>query len=255
MKVQTEAEKFMEGVKGDESVDLDALNGQVTKIEVAPVKDVDPEEVPESIKNRQHKRLEQRLQAERETNIALNARLKAQEEFRQNVVKEIPIDNRFKRLFGEDEKGIEISKHFTEILNERDAKVREEALKEFESRAERQKREEAEAVSSYESKIESGLESIEDVYGIDMTSEASAKSRKEFLDFVTKIAPKDADGSPIELPDLVGAYEVFKSTKSPVQNTRRTEIAARSMQQSGQPNMKQEQLSDEARWLKQNGII
>ncbi len=253
---KTEVEKFMEGVKGDESVDLDALNGSVSKTEEAPEKADDPEKVPESIKNRQHRRLEQRLQAERESNIALNARLKAYEDFKENVSKELPIDDRLAKIFGTDTpEKIELAKHFTDVLKDFGSKAKQEAIEELKEEQRRIEREESEEVASYESKIESGLESIEDEYGVDLTSEKSEKDRKAFLDFVTKIAPKDEDGSPIELPDLVGAYEVFKSTKTAPQTNRRTEIASRSMQQSGQANMKQEQISDEARWLKQNGII
>ncbi len=243
---KSETDKFLEGIK-DESIDLETKEVITEKID-------DPEKVPESIKNRQHRRLEERLQKERETNIALNERLKAKEDLMQNVVKEVPIDSRLKRLFGEDEKGLEIAKHFTEILSETKGQAREEAIKELRAESERMKREEAEQIRTYESKIESGLESIEDEYNVDLTSQSSVKSRKEFLDFVTKIAPKDKDGSPTELPDLVGAYEVFKNLK-PKESNRRTEIASRSMQTVGQPNLEKERISDEEKWLIDNGII
>lgn len=253
---KTEVEKFMEGVKGDEAVDLDALNGSVAKTEVKADEVKDPEEVPESIKNRQHRRLEQRLQAERESNIALNARLKAYEDFKQNITKEIPVDDRLVKIFGNDTpEKVELAKHFTEILSEYTGKAKKEAIEELKAEQARLASEEAEEIASYESKIESGLESIEDEYGVDLTSDKADKDRKSFLDLVTKIAPKDEDGSPVELPDLVGAYEIFKNSKPVTQNSRRTEIASRSMQQSGQASVKQDQMSEEARWLRQNGII
>lgn len=250
---KTEVEKFLEGVKQDAEEPIETLDPKV------PAKDdlngdPDPEKVPESIKDRQHRRLQARLQTEREANIILNERLKAKEETIQNVSREIPIDSRLKRLFGEDEKGIEISKHFTEILNEYKGSARTEAIKQLREELAEEKTKEAAAISSYESKIESGLESIEDEYGVDMTSDSASKSRKEFLDFITKIAPKDKDGSPIELPDLVGAYEVFKSTKAPATSSRRTEIASRSMQPSGKVDVQKEQMDDTERWLQQNGI-
>ncbi len=249
MKQKSETEKFLEGIKGDEQIDLEP------KVEVAAKAEVDPEDAPESIKNRQHRRLEQRLQKEREANMVLNERLKAKEETIQNVVKDIPIDSRFKRLFGEDEKGLEIAKHFTDILGEVKANAITEAEERAYARIARERAEEAEEVSKYESKIEAGLESIEDEFGVDLTSDKAEKDRKAFLDFTAKIAPKDDDGNPIELPDLVSAYEIFKSTQKPKENTRRTEIAARSMQQSGQTNLREEQVSDEEKWLVQNGII
>lgn len=246
--MKSEVEKLFEGIKGDEPVDIEI------KPEVVPEKDEDPEKVPESVKNRQHRRLQERLQAEREANIILNERLRAESEARQNVTKVLPVDARLSRIFGTDTpEKIELAKHFTEILSETRGQARKEAVEELRAEQQRSEQAEAEEVASYETKIESGLEAIEDEYGVDMSTD---KARKEFLDFVTKIAPKDADGSPIELPDLVGAYEIFKDiNKAPKQNSRRTEIASRSMQSSGQTDLKQEQVSDEEKWLVQNGII
>ncbi len=251
--IKTETEKFFEGLKEDGQVNLDTMNVPEKSV---PEKVDDPEKVPESIKNRQHKRLEQRLQAERESNIELAARLKVYEEFKQNVVKEMPIDSRLVKIFGNDTpEKVELAKHFTEILEEYKGSARTEAIKSLKEEMANERDEEDREVSSYESKIESGLEAIEDSFGVDITSDEATKTRKEFLDFVTKIAPKDEDGSPIELPDLVGAYEIYQSASKAPKNTRREEIASRSMQQSGQSIDQKAQVSDEEKWLVANGIV
>lgn len=244
-----EVDKLFEGMEeGDKSIE------ETTKPVVTPAKEEDPENVDDSIKNRRHRRLEEKLQKEREANIILNERLKAKEEAIQHVTKDIKVDERLKRLFGDDEKGIEVSKHFTEILSEYGAKAREDAIKALQEEQRQAKELEAKEIASYESKIEEGLESIEDQYGVDLTSDTATKTRKDFLDFVTKISPKDEDGNPIELPDLVGAFEVYKDKNSQPKNTRQKEIASRSMKQTGQANVAKEQIDETERWLNQNGI-
>lgn len=241
--MKTEVEKFLEGVQEDKPIEEVTVKEEVTD---------DPEKVSESVKNRRHRRLEERLQAEREANIALNERLKAKEEAMQNVVKEVPVDERIVRIFGNDTpEKIEMAKHFTDILKEYSGKAREDAIKELRAENERLKREEVEAVKTFESKIESGLETIEDEYNIELAP--GSKERKEFLDFVSKLAPKDEDGNPVELPDLLGTYEIYQSTKTP-KNNRREQIAARSMQSQGQPNIKKEEIDQNEKWLNQHGI-
>lgn len=246
---KTEVEKFLE--------DTENSIEEIDKVEEIPAKDADPENVPESLKNRQHRRLEQKLQAEREANIILNERLKAKEEAIQHVVKDLPVDARIKRIFGDDTpEKLELARHFTEILSDNKREAKEEAIRESKLERERERQAEQEKITSYQSKIETGLESIEDEYNVDLTSENAVDSRKKFLDFVTKIAPKDADGSPSDLPDLLGAYEIFKNSSSTQpKNTRQKEIAARSMQQSGKVNLEKEEMTEAEKWLVQNGII
>jgi len=84
--------------------------------------------------------------------------------------------------------------------------------------------------------LESGLESIEEAYGVDMTSSTpSAKRlRSGFTEFLKKVSPKDADGNVSHLPDLAETFAVYQEVeraKAPP-NSKAKQIAGRSMSRS-----------------------
>jgi len=190
------------------------------------------EEVPESLKNRQHRRLEQRLQKERESNIALAERIKVLSEVDRVAKENKDIDPRLIRVFGPTEEGKEVAKHFSEILAETKQSAREEALREIEQQQERIQEEQR----SYEEFIDNELESLEERFEIDLTSDApqARKTRRELLELVEKLSPKDADGTITNYADFESTFEVYREkSKEKVDNTRRKEIASRGMQGSG----------------------
>lgn len=112
--------------------------------------------------------------------------------------------------------------------------ARNEALESFQAREEQAKQAEREASQM----LNESLESLEETYSIDLTSNAplARKTRTEFLTFVQRIAPKNGNGEITQYPDFHEAFDVFQETRrnsaTTQQNTRAKDIAARSMSRS-----------------------
>lgn len=220
-----EVDKFFEGIPKDAATILEP---------VAEEKKDLPEE-GESHKNRRHRRLEEQLQRERESNIALNERVKTLAEVAK-ISKESngEIDPRLLRAFGTSEEGKEATKIFSEVLQEMTEKAKAEALEEFENKqVEAQKQE-----KEYESFIDAQLENLEDEHNIDLTSDSpqARKTRREFLELVQDLSPKDESGTITGYADFESTFDVYQKTlpKSTDSTNRAKEIASRSMQRSGQ---------------------
>ncbi len=186
-------------------------------------------------KNRRHRRLEEQLQRERESNIALNERLKVLTEV-DKTIKESDgaIDPRLIRVFGTTDEAKEVARHFTEILKETKESAREEVMRDIEARQSK----EQEELKGYESFIDSELESLEDQYNVDLTSDSASarKVRKEFLDMVASLSPKGEDGSITGYADFGSTFEIYQKNQPKPDNSRQKEIASKSMQRSGNNN-------------------
>jgi len=230
----TEVDKFFEGLPSQDKKLADVFEAPKTpeqgeKLEDKP-KDDDESEIR---KNRRHRRLEEQLQKERESNIALAERIKVLAEV-DKTIKESDgaIDPRLIRVFGTTDEAKEIARHFTEILNETKESARKETLEEIESK-------QAELVKeqqNYESQIDSELEALEEEHDIDLTSNAPAarKTRKEFLELVQSLSPKDVDGSITGYADFGSTFDLYQRTKEEAKNdnSRNKEVASKSMQRS-----------------------
>jgi len=96
---------------------------------------------------------------------------------------------------------------------------------------------ESQADKEAEEELNSAFESIEETFGVDITSKnpTAIKTRQEFVSFVEKIAPKDRNGDIVDYPDMQSAWETFseikKSTATP---SRAKELASRSMSRSAE---------------------
>lgn len=198
----------------------------------APKKDeTDPEEVPEDRKNRRHRRLEEKLNAEREANIALTERVK--------VLSEV---DKFKRESGES--GIDLSKIYgsetpeareaTRILQEAFKKTAQEAEQNALARFEAKQAEALKAQKEAEGFITQELEALEDEFNVDLTSNAPAarKARSQVLALVEKMSPKDSDGNIKDYGDFSTAFEVYQE-RTKRDSSRQKGVAARSMVRSG----------------------
>lgn len=112
-------------------------------------------------------------------------------------------------------------------------KASQKALSQMEAERQRIQQEEEEAVEE----LMQGLENIEESYDVDLTSntQTAKKLRGEFVDFISRIAPKNSNGDVVAYPDLDEAYKMFKEKKSASssQNTRAKDLAARSISRSG----------------------
>lgn len=220
-----EEDKFLEELKGQEPVI------EPTIPEKEEVKDHKEPETP--LENRQVRRLKQQLQEEREMGIALNERVKVLSEV-SKVSKETEVDPRLVRAFGTSEEGKEVARLFTAVLDEKTAEAREQARKEFESKQSEARQEQ----KKYESVIDSELESLEDEYKVDLTSDSpkARKTRREFLELVQSLSPKDDEGTITDYADFGTAFKLYQKTQEskPEAVSRAKELSDRSMTRSNQ---------------------
>lgn len=192
-----------------------------------------PEEGDDVPKNRHERRLVAKLQNEREANIALAEQVKILKEtdrFYKDNAKEV--DPRILKLFAPDETGKVGAQVLQELLDEREQRAIEKARNEML----REREEETKEQAQHEEFIESKLESLEDQFNIDLTSDSpkAKKARAEFLDVVERLSPKDESGAIKDFADFGGAYEVYRQSKTQViDNSRNKEIASRTMQRGG----------------------
>lgn len=203
--------------------------------EQAVVKEEGGEE-GESHKNRRHRRLEEQLQRERESNIALNERIRTLAEVKAAEKDSGTLDPRLLRVFGDSDAGKQIAKDFGEILAEETERAKTKALDEFRNEQSQAYQEQKES----EAFIDSQLESLEDEHNVDLTSNSPAarKARREFLEMVEKLSPKDEEGNISGYADFESTFDVYQQTLTKEQPTRQKEIASKSMQRSapGTPN-------------------
>lgn len=196
----------------------------------------DPEAAPESVKDRRHRRLEQRLQAERESNIALNARLQTLSEMDKFAKDNSDVDPDIAKIFDSSDAGKENALRFSAVLKRVKDEAKEQAISEIEERDAAAKAEQV----KYESQIDNELEALEDSYNVDLTSDApkARKARRELLEMVQELSPKGDDGTITGYADFDATFRQYQKSSQDTRqdNSRQKEIAARSMQRSGQSN-------------------
>lgn len=219
-----------------------------------PAEEIKGEEAPEGVpepRNRREKRLMEKLQSERETAIALAAKLDAitqskntrnSEEAEYLAVAE--------RIYGTQTPEL---REATELLKTALNGVKEEAKREALAEYQRIRQEEQAVVSQAEKRIDSMLEEIEDEYNTDLSSGAH---RTEFLKLIEKMSPKDSEGNIVEYADHHAVWEIYQeklNRNKPVNPAK--DIVARGMTQSAGAN--DTNLSNDAhvRFLKEHGII
>lgn len=250
-----EVEKLFSDLPSQDKQEADIFS-EKPKVEAeVPAKDTEEEE---GRKNRRHRRLEEQLTKERESNIALSERIKAlseSQDFAREFIKkdrDEDLDPDLIRVFGETPEGREIARIMEKKMESMTVKAKREALEEFQ---EQRKKEDSE-VKQYESLIDSQIEAIEDEYNVDLTSTnpTAKKARKEFLDMIVKLSPKDEEGNITNYADFSSTFEVYQSTIEKPNASRNKELASRSMQKSGQADTAQ--LEDDAtrNYLKSIGI-
>ena len=145
-----------------------------------------------------------------------------------------PLTDVLTRIIGNDTpEKISAIKDFQRALESREERVRQEALDEIDQRVDEEHEAEVEATNE----LVRGFEDIEDTFGVDITSNkpSAVSTRREFVDFIQRVAPKDDEGQVIEFPDLEETFKLFQDTKrgQAQPNNRAKELAARSINRSG----------------------
>ena len=238
-----EQEQFLDELKEDNG--LDAF-GQVE----VPVEktDIEPEDAPEDVKNRRHRRLEQKYQAEREANIAMASRLETLAEASKGTQSDSEYLKSIERIYGTDTPEAQTA---TELLKNalQGAKneARDEALQIF--REEQQKA--SEAVGKEERTLDSMIEELEDDNGVTL----SPDQQRGFFTLLERLSPKDKDGNVIEYADHHAVYEEYKSKIAKKPENRAKDLSSRSMTQSGASGESKLQIDATERFLKENDLI
>ncbi len=217
----------------------------------APIEQVqETEEIPEDLKNRHVRRLEAKVQAEREANIALAARVEALSEvskLRQDTSVS-SWEEKARRIYGNDKpENAVASDLLVDSIREATTRAKEEALEE----ARREYREQAQEEEKEVQTVNSYIEQIEDQFGVDFTSSQSAREKQqEFRDLWFRLSPKDSNGEVKEYADPFEVFEIFNSRTS----NRAKDSSSRGMVRSQSVESK---VSDDAttKYLRENGII
>lgn len=121
---------------------------------------------------------------------------------------------------------------FKKVLSGLEDKGAQKALRQFQAQAEDEKHRDEES----QEELRSGFESIEDEFDVDLTSDSAGarKTRSEFMNYITRIAPKDKDGDVAAFPDFTAAFEEFreKSKRPKESSSRAKDLSSRSMARS-----------------------
>lgn len=249
-----EQTEFLKSLDAPETVDI--MDQPIEPEGTTPTVKVeaDPEEVPEEVKNRRHKRLEEKLRAEREANIAMAARLETIAESQRARADDEPADyvKHVERIYGTNSPE---AQEATSLLQT--------ALKSVEDRAttralETFRKEQAEAIAQTrkeESRLDVMAEQIEDEFSVDLTSPKAAAAREGFFKMLARVSPKDAQGNITDYADHIAVWEDYQAkTKKP--ESRAKALSSRSMTASGSSSGGQKPVDDAtARYLSDNGFI
>ena len=237
---ETVNEFFNNLPKEDKTPDANIFGAPAgTPKEVVASKEDDEEAVEESVKNRQHRRLEAKLQAEREANIALNERIKVLSEVEKFSKDNPDVDPDIAKMFDASDVGKENALRLSRKLSDIQTKAEERAL----ARIQELRESEAKEIEEAGDFIDTQLENLEDRFKVSFYGSKKADAlRNEYLQFVENISPKDASGEITDYADFESSFEAFQAlqSKEKPDTSRQREIASRSMQrsQSGAPVVK-----------------
>lgn len=236
-------EEFLKDL--EPSNERDPLNEPLTQEPIEPAV-TDDEEEPG---NRVERRLRAKLQSERESSIALAARLEALTEA-QKFSRDTEIssfEEKAMRIYGNQTPENAAA---TELLVSALKEVKEEAKREARQETRDELRQDYEAVAVEEKNLDEMLEEIED----ESRSTIDAPTRKAFYSLLERLSPKDGEGNIIEYADHHAVWEELQARKQP-QNTRAKDLASRSMVRTGASPASSVETSATERWLKENGIL
>lgn len=235
----TEIDKFFGELPSEDKRPQDIFKEETPKEE--PIDEAKPEEgdgkEESTHKNRAYRRLEEKYQRERESNIALAARLQAETEAKAKYEPQGPSDApaEWIALYGDTPEAQKAWKMQETLLARVEENAKEKALAEFENRNVKAQ----EAQKGFEEFIDLELESLEDNFNVDLTSNAPSarKARREFLEMVQNLSPKDENGVITGYADFGATFEQYqkiRSQETPDETSaRRKEIASRSMKKAG----------------------
>ncbi len=254
----SELKTFLEeiGVNDEKQVDVltDPLVPEQGKQEDKKASDDNKDDEGHQPRNRRERRLESKLQAERESSIALAAKLAEREKIdsERNVTAESDYIKSIEKIYGTDSpEAIEA----TEILKGAFKGLHKDATESALQLLREEREKESKAVLNQETVLDTMMEEIEDQYDVDLTSNEAKGTQKAFLTLLERMSPKDKDGNIIQYADHGAVWEMLQSKNEAPKQNQAKDLSSRSMVQSG--SSKESQLEDDSnvRFLKENGII
>lgn len=240
----------------EQKPDTDAFGEAIVPEAETPVAMIDEEDAAEPRKNRRHRRLEEKLQAERESNIeqaAIIRTLTEQQKFRQET-QGPAIDDSLLTLYGADEAGRKAAEITAKLLERTKNEAREEALADFRKEQELSNNE----VKTQAQALDSMLEEIEDEFDVDLTSNtpAAKKAKTQFFELLEKVSPKDRDGNVKDFADPFTTWELLQTSQTKSNTTQRAKsLGSRSMVQSNGSSAASAAVETNERFLRENGLI
>ena len=203
----------------------------------------------EGVENRKERRLRARLDAERESSIALAAKVEVLTSALQARGESEPSEylKKIERLYGTDSPEAQAA---TQLLSEALTGVEERAVQRAVEVLRGEQQDERDAVRNEEQNLSSMVEDIEDTYGVTI----DAQTEKGFFQLLEKLSPKDRDGNITDYADPRAVWEELQARK-PQPSTRAKDLASRSMVKTGASPDSSVQEDAALRFLKDNGII
>lgn len=246
----TTQEEFLKDLEQPPQTNPDPFE---TPLVPEPEKPKDPVVTDEHKFNRRERRQNEKLQAEREANIALAAKLEVLTEAQKiSVAKNPAVDETISRIYGTaTPEGVEATALLSKALSSVEERATERALEVLRKEQAEQNR----AVAVEEETLDTMLEDLEDDYGVSLTSKEDESLRKGFFQLLEKLSPKDREGSIIQYADHRAVWEELQNRQKPAENTRARDVAARSMTQTGGSPTVQVQEDVMTRYLKDNGLL
>jgi hypothetical protein len=257
--LNSELEQFLGGLKDDTNITDPFGENQNQSGDVPNNTDDQPAKANTgedddnfSPKNRRERRLSSRLEAEREANIRLAARLEAIAEIKKDTEQDGADQlSAIERIYGTDSPE---AREATNILKQALLGIKEQAKREALAEIEKIREQESTAVKSAESTLDSMIEEIEDEFDVDLTSPQSEQDRINFFKLLQRMSPKDRDGEIIGYADHYAVWEAYQARKQQPRDNTAKNLASRGMSE-GTP-IKSE-TSDKAieSFLRANNII
>lgn len=206
------------------------------------------EDDSEKATNRRERRLQTKLQAERESSIALAAKLEVLTEAQKFSRETNPeIDETITRIYGTNTpEAAEATALLSKAFKNVEERAKDSALQAFRD----EQAQERNAVAQEEQTLDSMIEDIEDETGLTL----DPNTQKTFFSLLEKLSPKDSEGNVIAYADHHAVWEELQARRQPQQN-RAKDLASRSMVKTGaSPSTSVEQDATE-RYLRENGLI
>lgn len=226
-KAQEEFLKDLDGAPSDNIMERPlGLGTEAVVVDEPKAKEDDEDDKP----NRRERRLQTKLQQEREAGIALAARLEALSEAAKlrEGSEASSFEKLAERIYGnQTPENAEATQLLVNALKEVEKSSTEKAVAQFRE----DQRKEREALTQEVKSLEGMVEDIEDEYNVTLDE----PTQNAFYQLLSKLSPKDSEGEIIAYADHHAVWEELKSRKQAVQNTRAKDVATRSMVKTGAP--------------------